>query len=141
MQPICNACQSRKLSWRIAIDSIQSRNHHYSSGTRERTSAENEDVQTRRIQAHLTDCWATVGVKRFWCQLRSYVGHQEQYSLRRSLFVTCQIDGTVECAPFRANNGCVIREIWESEESINRVQSIYRAATALRSGNKALERQ
>jgi hypothetical protein len=32
----------------------------------------------------------------------------------------------------------VLREIWESEESVKRVQSIYRAATDLRSGNKAL---
>jgi hypothetical protein len=36
MQPICDACQSSKLSWRIAIDSILFKNHHYSSGTRER---------------------------------------------------------------------------------------------------------
>lgn len=39
----------------------------------------------------------------------------------------------------RANNGCVMREIWESEESIK--WASYRALTALRSGNKALERQ
>jgi hypothetical protein len=55
MQPICNTCQSSKLNWRMVIDSIQSRNHHFSSGTRERTSAEKEDVQTRRQRVHLTD--------------------------------------------------------------------------------------
>jgi hypothetical protein len=32
----------------------------------------------------------------------------------------------------------VLPEIWESEESVKRVQSIYLAATDLRSGNKAL---
>src|SRR5436305_1924581 len=99
MPPICNACQSSKLCWRMAVDSIQSRNHHFSSGQgreHQRERRHPDEKSTSALVRLLDYSWSET----------TLVPTSELHEASRTMqpleiiVFTRPIDGTVECASF-----------------------------------------
>jgi hypothetical protein len=106
MQPIYNACRLQQtLNRRRAIDGIRSRNHHFSSGHKggdvggERRRLDEKSASTLdRLLDYSRGEMVLAPTLELHEASRNNVAFDDQYSL----FVTHEVDETVECAPFRA---------------------------------------